>query len=301
MKKLILDLRGNGGGYLQAAVDVADEFLPKGDLIVYTLGMHHEKEVATATSEGLFETGELVVMVDEGTASAAEIVSGAIQDHDRGTIIGRRSFGKGLVQEQMDFKDGSAIRLTVSRYYTPTGRCIQKSYKDGLEVYNNDYYHRYVSGELEHPDSIKFPDSLKFKTPKGKIVYGGGGIMPDIYVPLEKDSALAYYNLCVNKGLVYQFAFDYTDRNRSRLRVFKSPDSFVRGFAVTGPIYADFVAYAASKGVKRQGKDLAKADLYTKTTLKAYIGRNLLDNPGFYPVLNTIDPAFERAVKELSK
>ncbi len=301
MKKLILDLRGNGGGYLQAAIDVADEFLRKGDLIVYTQGMHHDREVANATAEGLFETGDLVVMVDEGTASAAEIVSGAIQDHDRGVIVGRRSFGKGLVQEQLDFKDGSAIRLTVSRYYTPTGRCIQKSYKDGLEVYNSDYYHRFMSGELEHPDSIKFPDSLKFKTPKGKTVYGGGGIMPDIYVPIEKDSTLVYYNLCINKGLIYQYAFDYTDRNRLQMQHFRKPDQFDRGFTVTPSILADFVAYADKKGVKRQGKDLTLSDLYISTMLKAYIGRNLLDNPGFYPILNTIDPAFNRAVKELSK
>ncbi|MEI6681043.1 MAG: S41 family peptidase [Bacteroidota bacterium] len=301
MKKLILDLRGNGGGYLQAAIDVADEFLGKGQLIVYTQGSHHEREVANATADGLFEKGDLVIMVDEGTASAAEIVSGAIQDHDRGTILGRRTFGKGLVQEQLDFKDGSALRLTVSRYYTPTGRCIQKSYKDGLEVYNSDYYHRFMSGELEHADSIKFPDSLKFKTPKGKTVYGGGGIMPDIYIPIEKDSTLAYYNLCINKGLVYQFAFDYTDRTRAQLLHFKTGEQFERGFTVTGPIYDEFVNYAEKKGVKRKGNNLQKADLYVKTMLKAYIGRNLLDNPGFYPILNSIDPAYNRAIQELSK
>jgi carboxyl-terminal processing protease len=301
MKKLILDLRGNGGGYLKAAIDVADEFLPKDDLIVYTQGMHREKEVANATADGLFETGDLIVMVDEGTASSAEIVAGAIQDHDRGMIVGRRSFGKGLVQEPLDFKDGSELRLTISRYYTPTGRCIQKSYKDGLEVYNNDYYHRFMSGELENPDSIKFPDSLKYKTPKGRIVYGGGGIMPDIYIPIEKDSNLAFYNLCINKGLIYQFAFDYTDRNRVQMLRFKDAGQFERGFAITNPIYADFVSYAEKKGVKRQGKDLARADLYARTMLKAYIGRNLLDNAGFYPILNTIDPAFNRAIKELAK
>jgi len=301
MKKLILDLRGNGGGYLQAAIDVANEFLHKGDLIVYTQGMHRDREVANATARGLFETGELVVMVDEGTASAAEIVAGAIQDHDRGVILGRRSFGKGLVQEQLDFKDGSALRLTISRYYTPTGRCIQKSYKDGLEVYNSDYYHRFMSGELEHPDSIKFPDSLKFKTPGGKIVYGGGGIMPDIYIPIEKDTALRYYNQCINRGLIYQYAFDYTDRNRIQMLRFRNEDQFDRGFTVTEPVFADFVRYADQKGVKREGKDLVRSDLYIRTMLKAYIGRNLLDNAGFYPVLNTIDPAFNRALKELTK
>jgi len=301
MTKLILDLRGNGGGVMKAAIEVADEFLRDGELIVYTEGMHYPREVANASGDGLFEKGDLVILVDEGTASAAEIVSGAIQDHDRGTIMGRRSFGKGLVQEQMDFKDGSAVRLTVARYYTPTGRCIQKSYKDGLDVYNSDYYHRFMNGELEHPDSIKFPDSLKYKTPKGKIVYGGGGIMPDIYIPIEKDSLLQYYNLCINKGLVYQFAFDYTDQNRIQLRRFKDVDQFERGFNISDAIFNDFIRYADKKGVKRQGKDLLKSDRYIKTMMKAYIGRNLLDNEGFYPILNSIDPGFQKAVEFLKK
>lgn len=301
MTKLILDLRGNGGGYLKAAVDVADEFLGDGKLIVYTEGMHHAREIANASGDGLFEEGDLIIMVDEGTASAAEIVSGAVQDHDRGIIMGRRSFGKGLVQEQLDFKDGSALRLTVARYYTPTGRCIQKSYKDGLDNYNSEYYHRFMSGELEHPDSIKFPDSLKYKTPKGKTVYGGGGIMPDIYIPLEKDSSLQYYNLCINRGLVYQYAFDYTDRNRQQMMRFKTVDQFNRGFYITDAVYTDFIAYADKKGVKRHGKDLSKADRYIKTMLKAYIGRNMLDNEGFYPILNTIDPGFLKAVEMMGK
>jgi carboxyl-terminal processing protease len=299
MKKLIVDLRGNGGGYLKAAIDVANEFLGKGKLIVYTEGMNHKKEVSNATADGLFEQGDLVVLVDEGTASAAEIVSGAIQDHDRGLIVGRRSFGKGLVQEQMDFKDGSALRLTVARYYTPTGRCIQKSYKDGLETYNSDYYHRFMNGELEHPDSIKFPDSLKYKTPKGRTVFGGGGIMPDIFIPLEKDSAMRYYNQCINKGLVYQFAFDYTDRNRPQLMRFKNFGQFDQGFFITETIYAEFVKYADTKGVKHEGKDLTKSDRFVKTMLKAYIGRNILDNEGFFPVLNTIDPGFQKAIETL--
>jgi carboxyl-terminal processing protease len=228
-------------------------------------------------------------------------VSGAVQDHDRGLIFGRRSFGKGLVQEQLDFKDGSALRLTVARYYTPTGRCIQKSYEDGLETYNSDYYHRFMNGEFEHPDSIKFPDSLKYKTPKGRTVYGGGGIMPDVFIPLEKDSALSYYNQCINKGLVYQFAFDYTDRNRAGMLRFKNPDQFDRGFLVTEPIYEEFVQYADKKGVKHTGKDLSKSDRYVKTMIKAYIGRNLLDNDGFFPVLNTIDPGFLKAIEMLQK
>jgi len=301
MKKLILDLRGNGGGYLQAAIDVADEFLPKDALIVYTEGMHHPREIAYATRNGLFEKGDLIVMVDESSASASEIVAGAIQDNDRGVIVGRRSFGKGLVQEQLSFKDGSAVRLTVARYYTPTGRCIQRSYKDGIEAYNNDFYHRVLSGELDNADSIKFPDSLKYTTPKGKIVYGGGGIMPDIYIPIEKDTSLRYYNTVINKGLVYQYAFDYTDRNRQQLRRFKSVEQFEQGFSISDAMFAGFVRYAESKGVKRTGKDLAKSDRYIRIMLRAYIGRNILDNEGFYPILNTIDPAFLKAVNESKK
>ncbi len=299
MKKLILDLRGNGGGYLKAAIDVADEFLPEGTLIVYTQGLHQAKEMAQATNEGLFEEGELVVLVDEWSASASEIVAGAIQDNDRGTIVGRRSFGKGLVQEQLNFKDGSAVRLTVARYYTPTGRCIQRSYKNGNDAYNSDYMHRYMNGELENPDSIKFADSLRYYTPKGKTVYGGGGIMPDIYVALEKDSALIFYNLTMNKGYVYQWAFDYTDRNRQQLLRFKDIDAFDQGFHITDAMYQVFLRYAESKGVKHQGKDLAKSDRYVKVMLKAYIGRNLLDNEGFYPIMNTIDPAFIKAIESV--
>jgi carboxyl-terminal processing protease len=301
MTKLILDLRGNGGGFLKAAIDVADEFVPQGKLIVYTEGTHRDREVANSSGDGLFETGSLVVLVDDGTASSAEIVAGAIQDNDRGTIIGRRTFGKGLVQEQKDFKDGSALRLTIARYYTPTGRCIQRPYNDGVEVYHEDFYNRMLSGELEHPDSIKFPDSLKYKTPKGKTVYGGGGIMPDIYIPVERDSLLAFYNLSINKGLVYQFAFDYTDQNRTRLAVYKTAGDFIKSFTVTEAMYQDFIRFAASKGVKHSDKVSVKADFYTKTMLKAYIGRNIHDNDAFFPVLNSIDPGYLRAVEELQK
>ncbi len=299
MKKLILDLRSNGGGYLKAAIDVSDEFLRKGKLIVYTEGVHHPKEIARSSAEGLFEEGDLVVLVDEGTASAAEIVSGAVQDHDRGLILGRRTFGKGLVQEQFDFDDGSAVRLTVARYYTPTGRCIQKPYTDGIEDYQNEYYHRFMNGELEHADSIKFPDSLKYKTPKGRTVYGGGGIMPDLFIPLAKDSALFFYNRCINKGLVYQFAFDYADQNRPQLGKYRDADQFLKQFALSDEAYGRFLKYAEEKGVKREGKNQEKSDRYLKTVLKAHIGRNLFDNKAFFPVLNTIDPVYLRALEVL--
>jgi carboxyl-terminal processing protease len=299
MKKLIFDLRGNGGGYLQAAIDVADQFLPDKKLIVYTEGQHNPRDYFYATSDGIFETGNLVILIDEWSASASEIVAGAIQDNDRGTIIGRRSFGKGLVQGQMMFKDSSTLRLTIARYYTPTGRCIQKPYNNGTDAYNNDFYHRFMSGELDNPDSIHFADSLKFKTPKGKIVYGGGGIMPDVYVPIEKDSLLRYYNQVVNKGLLYQYAFDYTDKYRKDLEKNKSFAEFDRNFRITDGIYGDFIAYAAKKGVKHEGMNLASSDNRAKILLKAYIGRNILDNAGFYPLLNSFDPAFLKAVQLL--
>jgi len=297
MEKLILDLRGNGGGYLTAAVDLADEFLPKGRLIVYTKGANHSREDYYSDGQGIFEQGTLVVMIDEFSASASEIVTGALQDNDRGIVLGRRSFGKGLVQEQLNMKDGSAVRLTVARYYTPSGRCIQKPYKDGLEKYNSDYYHRFMNGELEHPDSIKFPDSLKFKTLSGKIVYGGGGIMPDIFTPIEKDSALRFYNLAANKGLIYQWAFDYTDKYRRQLSRFKNVDVFEAKFQVSDAMYAEFLAYTLKKGLKHEGKNLPESDHRARVLIKAYIGRNILDNEGFYPILNTIDPAFKKAVE----
>jgi carboxyl-terminal processing protease len=301
MKKLILDLRGNGGGYLKAAIDVADEFLPAKKLIVYTEGENHPREYAYASSEGLFETGALVVLIDEWSASASEIVAGAIQDNDRGTIIGRRSFGKGLVQEQLLLDDSSFVRLTVSRYYTPTGRCIQKPYNQGTEAYNNDYYHRYMNGEMDNPDSIHFPDSLKFKTPKGKVVYGGGGIMPDVYVPVERDSTLKFYNLVVNKGLLYQFSFDYTDINRATLEKYKNFNAFNRYFQVTDRIYNDFIVFSGKSGIKHEGKNLEISDSKAKVLLKAYIGRNILDNDGFYPLLNSLDPAFLKALSIIQK
>jgi carboxyl-terminal processing protease len=301
MKKLIFDLRGNGGGYLQAAIDVADEFLPAHKLIVYTEGYHYPREYAYATAEGIFETGDLVVLIDEWSASASEIVAGAIQDNDRGTIIGRRSFGKGLVQGQLMLRDSSSLRLTISRYYTPTGRCIQKPYNNGTDAYYNDYYHRLMNGEMDNPDSIHFSDSLKFKTPKGKIVYGGGGIMPDIYVPIEKDSNLIYYNQVVNKGLLYQFAFDYTDKNRKQLEKNKSFSEYEKNFRITDDIYNEFISYAAKKGIKREGKNLVTSDNRAKILLKAYIGRNILDNAGFYPLLNSFDPAFLKGVGILEK
>ena len=298
MKKLILDLRGNPGGYLNAAIRVADEFLPAGKLIVYTKGLHRPKTLAYSTDKGQLKHTDVAVLIDEGTASAAEIVTGALQDNDIGVVIGRRSFGKGLVQEQIRLPDGSALRLTVARYYTPTGRCIQKPYKkDDFKDYYAEAYRRYLDGEMQHPDSIKFNDSLKFVTPKGKVVYGGGGIMPDIYVPLATDTLHSFYNILANKGLIYQFAFNYTDAHRPQLRRYKNFNSFNKGFHMTEKEYRNLVAFARSKGITECPRKVKLSEKRIKILFKAYVGRNILNEKGFYPIYHEIDPIFKKAVQ----
>ncbi len=301
MVKLILDLRGNPGGFLQAAIDVADEFLPDGKLIVYTEGLHRPRRYAFATKKGNLENTDVAVLIDEGSASASEIVTGALQDNDVGVVIGRRSFGKGLVQEQIPFSDGSALRLTVARYYTPTGRCIQKPYKkDDFKDYYKEAYERYIDGEIENPDSIRFNDSLKYTTPKGKIVYGGGGIMPDIYVPLLSDTVHTFYNIMVNKGLVYQFAFDYTDSHRKELNKFKDFESFDKGFVMTDEMFDKLVAFAKEKGIKQSERKIELSKEKIKILFKAYVGRNVLDEKGFYPIYHKIDTVFKKAVEVMN-
>ncbi len=299
MNSLILDLRGNGGGYLNAAADLADEFLPDKAMVVYTKGRNRKKQVYQATSKGSFEKGSVAILIDESSASASEIIAGAIQDNDRGTIIGRRSFGKGLVQEQLDFKDGSAVRLTVARYYTPTGRCIQKPYNKGALDYNHESMERFTNGEVEHPDSIKFADSLKFKTPGGKIVYGGGGIMPDIYIPLKKDADYVYLNKLINAGLFNQWCFDYTDRERSRLKKFKDYRDFDRSFTITPALLEEFVNFAAKNAVPRDANGIAKNKEDIISTLKSLIARNLYDDHGFYPIYNKTDKTVLKAVERI--
>lgn len=301
MQKLILDLRGNGGGFLKAAVVLADEFLSKGKLIVYTEGKNSPVEKYFATNKGIAESKALVVLIDEWSASASEIIAGAIQDNDRGWIIGRRSFGKGLVQEQFNLSDGSAVRLTVARYHTPTGRCIQKSYKKGMDDYMNDFNQRYLNGELENPDSTKFIDSLKYKTPKGKTVYGGGGIMPDIYIPLHMDKNLEYYNQLLNKGLIYQFAFEYTDKNRNSFTSYKNAEDYIRRFNINDLVLNEFTEYAAKNGISKNVKAYAASIDKVKILLKAFIGRNVFDDKGFYPIYLQTDSAFLKAIEQLKK
>ena len=300
MKKMVLDLRGNPGGVLPAAVNMADEFLSKGYTIVYTSGKASPKRVYKSTSEGGFENGEVVVLVDEGSASASEIVAGALQDNDRATIIGRRSFGKGLVQEQLDLEDGSAIRLTIARYYTPTGRCIQKPYGDDNEEYYEEEYDRLGKGELFSADSIKFPDSLKYHTPGGKIVYGGGGIMPDYFIPIDTSNRSAYYNKIVYSGLMNTFSFLYADKNRKQLATFGSASAFVKNFIVSQSLMREFTDYLDENGVARDEYGLKKSEEVLKLQLKAFIGRNIFNNEGFYPVSHLRDRTIKKAVEILT-
>ncbi len=301
MEKLIVDLRGNAGGYLNSAIDLADEFLKNGELIVYTEGINRPRQYAYATKKGRFEKEDVVFLIDEGSASASEIVAGAIQDNDRGMIIGRRSFGKGLVQEQLDLFDGSAIRLTVARYYTPTGRCIQKSYENGAEDYHEEYYRRFVNGEVEHPDSIKFADSLKYITSGGRVVYGGGGVMPDVYVPLRSGNEYVYYNKLINNGLVYLFAFQYTDRQRSELeKKYAVVDDYIEGFAIDEHLFWDFIRFAEDDGIERDKLGIKTSEEKIKILLKAFIGRNIHNDKAFYPIYNKSDSIFLKAYQLLS-
>jgi carboxyl-terminal processing protease len=298
MSSLILDLRGNSGGIMEAAIDIANQFLKEGQLIVYTKGRTQPRSEAKATGKGEFEDGDLVVLIDEWSASASEILAGAIQDNDRGTIIGRRSFGKGLVQEPIPFADGSGMRLTIARYYTPTGRSIQKPYNNGFDKYYDDLNTRYVHGEFERSDSIHFADSLKFTTPGGKTVYGGGGIMPDKFVPVDTSGVSPYF-LRV-RSLIYRFALKYTESNREQLKKFTESGE-MENFLDKQTLIDQFVKYAANNGIKKDPAGIKISEKIIHTQLKAYIARNILDNKGFYPIWEEIDTTLKYAIDFLKK
>lgn len=302
MRSLIVDLRGNGGGFLDQAILIADEFLPAERLIVYTEDRNGYQEKQYTTGRGRSTEIPLVILVDESSASSSEILAGAVQDNDRGLVIGRRTFGKGLVQSQIPFADGSAMRLTVARYYTPTGRSIQKPYKSGdVMAYHMDIINRYNNNEFFSADSIHFVDSLKFTTPAGRTVYGGGGIMPDIFIPLDTVGMSDYYNEVWHSNVLYRYTMEFADRHRAALdgvRSLHELDSLLGATDLIG----EFTAYAERHGVPTDKRGLATSRDIILAQLRAYIGRNALDNEsGFYYNIYPIDDAMQRAVEELKK
>lgn len=296
MKKLVLDLQGNPGGYMDQAINIADEFLPKGEKIVYTEGQESKyNENALATEKGDFERGDLIVLVNEGSASASEIVSGALQDNDRALIVGRRSYGKGLVQRPFDLSDGSEVRLTISRYYTPSGRSIQKPYED-LDEYDKDIAERYKHGEFFHSDSVKFSDSLKYKTSSGRAVYGGGGIMPDYFVPLDTTNSSSYFNELFAANVLREYAFNYAEDNKEKLQQQGYPEYRLR-FEVSDAMLATVVSMGEKAGVKSNWSDLNKNKAFFKTYLKAEIASRVWDRDKYFAIFNDTNEVLQQAIK----
>ena len=289
MEDLVLDLRGNGGGFIDIANSIVDEFLEDDALIVFTKNNKGQVDEYFATKDGAFETGELYVLIDENSASASEIVAGALQDNDKGTIIGRRSFGKGLVQIEMELGDGSAVRLTTARYYTPTGRSIQKPYtKNGDKNYYNDYQQRILSGELLYKDSIQVTDSLQYKTPKGKVVYGGGGIIPDVFVAIDTTGYLNnfYYRTITN------FSFDYVDENRKELTENWTLEPFLANFDKDDTIFQSYVSKIFDINTPS-----FKAKEKIRVYLKATIARELFGDLGFYQIIQKDDKMLQKVLE----
>jgi carboxyl-terminal processing protease len=299
VNNLILDLTGNSGGYLDVAASLADQFLDDQKLIVYTQGLHTLREDKLASDAGLFENGKLIVLIDEGSASASEIVAGAIQDWDRGIIIGRRSFGKGLVQRQLLLPDESVIRLTIARYYTPSGRLIQKSYQDGVEEYSKEIYERYEHGEFNTADSIRFPDSLKYKTlVKQRTVYGGGGIMPDIFVPIDTSAYSDYFRDLIRKGTLNQFVLQYVDKNRDYFKkTYTDFARFKKEYTVGDELFTELNDYARKEDLKFSQSDFETSKDQLKITLKAYIARDIWGASEFYEILNQNDKNILKAME----
>ena len=299
--KLIFDLRGNSGGFLDQAIAVANEFLHEGQLIVYTEDRRHEQLREYADGKGSAQDMEVVVLIDEGSASSSEILAGALQDNDRGTIIGRRSFGKGLVQQQIPYADGSALRLTVARYYTPTGRSIQKPYTSGdAESYDADIWNRYQHNEFFSADSIRFDNALRRTTPGGKVVYGGGGIMPDIFVPLDTTDLTKYYLEVSGRNILYRYTIEYADAHRKALNAVRTTADLRALLDADRGLVDDFVRYAARKGVAPRYGDIARSRQLMEAQLKAYIGRNTsLEDSGYFLSIYPEDEVIVRAIGEL--
>lgn len=296
MKKLILDLQSNGGGYMNEAIEIADDFLSGGKKIVYTNGKDKSLNTdATSTDVGDFETGDLILLVNEWSASASEIVAGALQDNDRALIVGRRTYGKGLVQSPFDLSDGSELRLTISRYYTPSGRSIQKPYDDD-EEYSRDLLSRYNNGEFFHADSIKFNDSLKYITQNGRTVYGGGGIMPDYFVPLDTSLYSNYLNELLKVNAVFEYSFTYASKNKASLEKM-GLQAFIKSFVVTDAMLSDLTKLGERKKVKPDYADLKKQKRLFQLQVKAQIARRIWNNDGLYPILNETNEVLQQAVK----
>ena len=303
MKKLIFDLRDNSGGFLDQAILIANEFLPAGKLIVYTEDRHREQVKEFSDGTGTATDLALVVLIDEGSASSSEILAGAVQDNDRGTIVGRRSFGKGLVQSQIPYADGSALRLTVARYYTPTGRSIQKPYTNGDEYdYDMDLIRRYNNNEFFSADSIHFADSLKFVTPKGKVVYGGGGIMPDVFIPMDTTDMTRYYAEVSGRNILYRYTGDYADRHREALNAVRTMDEPTELLDSDTRVFDDFIRYATAQGVKPVHREIARSRRIMEAQLRAYIGRNtVLEDAAFYYNIMPVDNVLVRSVELLKE
>ena len=302
LQDLILDLQGNGGGYLNAAIDIANEFLGAGELIVYTEGRRNPRREFFAKGDGKHQSGRVVVLVDEFSASASEIVAGAVQDWDRGLVVGRRSFGKGLVQRPIDLPDGSMIRLTVARYYTPAGRCIQKPYENA-EQYNADLIERYNRGEMMSADSIHFPDSLKCSTlKKGRTVYGGGGIMPDYFVPVDTTLFTKYHSRLSNKGVLLNVHFQLIDAHREEWAK-KYPDYavFYKNFELDEALMQQLIAEGEKEGVKYDEEQYRKSEPLIKLQLKALIARDLWDMNEYYHTINVVNESVKKALELLNR
>ena len=301
MKKLILDIRSNPGGFLDQAIEIANEFLPARKMIVYTVERGGEQSRQYSNGKGRLQDIELAVLVDEGSASSSEILAGALQDNDRGTIIGRRTFGKGLVQEQIPFPDGSAVRLTIARYYTPSGRSIQKPYDKGSEDYNNDLMNRYEHNEMFSADSIHFADSLKYFTAGGRTVYGGGGIMPDRFVPADTTDITPYLREVTGRNILYRFTIEYADRHRNELNRITTLPELDAFFAKDPGLLSEFIRYAARAGVAPKPSQIERSKAIILSQIKAYVGRNTpLEDNAFYHALQGIDSTVQQALKEMS-
>ena len=303
MTKLIFDLRGNSGGFLDQAILIANEFLHKEQLIVYTEDRHHRQLREYADGMGTAQDLEVAVLIDEYSASSSEILAGALQDNDRGTIIGRRSFGKGLVQRQIPYADGSALRLTTARYYTPTGRSIQKPYTIGDdEGYELDLWNRFQNNEFFSADSIHFADSLKRVTPKGKVVYGGGGIMPDLFIPADTTDITPYFLEVSGRNILYRYTIDYADRHRDALNAVTTLSELRTLLDSDKSLFEDFIRYAARQGVAPRRRDIARSRPLMEAQLRAYIGRNtVLEDNAFYDQIHPVDNVTTRAIEELKQ